>query len=185
MIIAVAGRRVDAPGATVRRFPAANVPTVRTRLKALFAERHARVVVASAACGADLLALDVAGELGLRRRIILPFPRDTFRAASVVDRPGDWGTLFDRICAEVQAHGDLVILPPPASESAGFIGASRAVVDEALALAAADGTSLPGGDAVLAVVVWDGAPRGPDDFTVPFLETAQERHVPIETVLTV
>jgi hypothetical protein len=53
-----------------------------------------RMVVASAACGSDLIALDVAGELGLERRVILPFEPNRFAETSVEDRPGEWRTLY-------------------------------------------------------------------------------------------
>ena len=69
-----------------------------------------QVVVSSAACGADLLALEQAGGLGLRRRVVIPFDRERFRAGSVVDRPGDWGGLYDSILDAVGAQGDLVVL---------------------------------------------------------------------------
>ena len=48
------------------------------------------VLVCSAACGADLIALQAAGRVSLRRRIVLPFEPSRFRDSSVVDRPGDW-----------------------------------------------------------------------------------------------
>jgi hypothetical protein len=36
--------------------------------------------------------LDEAVKLGLRRRIVLPFPVREFRAKSVTNRPGGWAT---------------------------------------------------------------------------------------------
>jgi hypothetical protein len=67
-VIALAGRRIDAPDAETPRFPLAAVPFVREQLDALFADRGATALVCSAACGADLVALDAATELGLRCR---------------------------------------------------------------------------------------------------------------------
>jgi hypothetical protein len=96
MVIALAGRRVDPPDADFVRFPLKNVLAVRLRIRDALTRHAATTVVASAACGSDLLALDEAGALGLRRRIVLPFDRARFRMTSVVDRPGDWGALFDR-----------------------------------------------------------------------------------------
>ena len=48
-------------------------------------------LIRSAACGADLLALDIAGEFGVERHVVLPFAVQAFRASSVTDRPGEWG----------------------------------------------------------------------------------------------
>src|SRR5690349_3650476 len=96
VVIALAGRRVDPPGADPRRFPLENVETVSKRIGQLFAERNAAALVSAAACGADLLALEVAKSRHMRRRVVLPFSRDVFRRTSVVDRPGDWGDRYDR-----------------------------------------------------------------------------------------
>ena len=42
---------------------------------------------------------DLTRDLGMPFRIVLPFDKKTFRETSVVDRPGDWGPRYDRICA--------------------------------------------------------------------------------------
>ena len=89
-VIALAGRRIDAADTNPPRFPLEAVPTVRRRLADLLAKERAVALVCSAACGADLMALEEAERLGLRRRIVLPFPPERFRKTSVIDRPGDW-----------------------------------------------------------------------------------------------
>src|SRR3954469_3337063 len=109
-VIALAGRRVDAAGTTPPRFPLENVPFVRQRLAEALVAEQAAALVCSAACGADLIALEEAERLGLRRRIILPFPPDRFRETSVIDRPGDWGRVFDRLIQAAAEAGDLVVL---------------------------------------------------------------------------
>ena len=108
--IALAGRRIDAPDAETPRFPLANVPLVRDRLRAFFVERGAGTLVCSAACGADLVALEAAESLGMRRRIVLPFDPARFRQTSVTDRPGDWGPTYDRLVETARREGDLVVL---------------------------------------------------------------------------
>ena len=127
MIIALAGRRVDAPEADTPRFPLAYVTAVRDRIKSLLVAQQARAVICSAACGADLLALEAAGELGLRRRIVLPFTRARFRETSVVDRPGDWGERFDAILDAVEASGDLVVLGYADGDEAAYRAANAAI----------------------------------------------------------
>src|SRR5579864_5088458 len=109
-VVALVGRRIDGADTFPPRFPRDAVPSVRRRLTDLFAREHAVVLVCSAACGSDLLALEQAELLGLRRRIILPFPPDRFRQTSVVDRPGDWGLMFDRLVAAAESAGDLIVL---------------------------------------------------------------------------
>jgi hypothetical protein len=83
------------------------VPAVRQRLVDMLAAERAAVLVCSAACGADLVALEAAERLGLRRRIVLPFAAERFRTTSVTDRPGDWGPLFDRMIAAAGAAGEM------------------------------------------------------------------------------
>jgi hypothetical protein len=62
----------------------------------------------------------VARRAGIRRRVILPFAVDRFRETSVVDRPGNWGPLFDGLVADAAAHGDLVILEAGEGDQASF-----------------------------------------------------------------
>src|SRR3984957_6214255 len=127
-VIALAGRRIDAPDTDPPRFPLQNVPIVRRRLAALFSAEHAEALVCSAACGADLVALEEAERLGLRRRIVLPFPPERFRETSVTDRPGDWGPVFDRLVAAAEAAGDLVILQSTGDDNdAAYAAAVQAI----------------------------------------------------------
>lgn len=181
MIITLAGRRIDAPGAATTRFPLANSGLVGQRIRQLLSERRATALVSSAACGADLLALEAAGQLGIRRRVILSFAPDRFRQTSVADRPGDWEGLYDRIIAEVQAAGDLVLLNEAKDDEAAFLRANGAILDEAQQLAREAGTP---GDNLLAVLVWEGQPRGADDITAAFRTEARARAIPTIEILT-
>ena len=175
-VFALAGRRTDAPGADVRRFPVEEAAGVRSRLRGEMAAHHARALVCSAAAGADLLALEAAGELGLRRRVVLPFGRERFRETSVVDRPGDFGPVYDRVLDAVEAAGDLVVLEGAPTDEAAYAAANGAILDEAAALAAPDPP--------VAVMVWDGRSRGAGDSTVAFAEAARARGVTVLEVLT-
>ena len=79
MVIALAGRRIDAKGAETPRFPEANMPRVAAEIRATLLRNKAQAVVSAAACGTDLIALEAAKALGLRRRVVLPFSRARFR----------------------------------------------------------------------------------------------------------
>jgi hypothetical protein len=193
MIIALAGRRIDALDAQTPRFPLNNTTKVQKCISALFVEHKATALVCSGACGADLLALDAAGKLGLRRRIVLPFDCERFRKSSVTDRPGEWGDLFDRISREVKAAGDLVVLDNIGEEEEAYAAVNQAILDEAIALARQDdvndshaknnSSSLK--ERVLAVIVWDGAkPVKKEDLTAMFAQAAQERGLRIAEIPT-
>jgi hypothetical protein len=176
VVVAVAGRRIDAAGSP-ERFPLGNRVRVRDAIASILAARPVSALVSSASCGADLLALEAAGSLGIRRRVILPFSEERFRALSVMDRPGDWGPLFDRVMAETAACGDLVILECGEGDSA-YAMANRAILAEGEALAAdARATRV-------ALIAWDGAPRAGGDLTDHFRAEAAGRGWIVEEVPT-
>jgi len=177
-VAALAGRRIDAADAASPRFPLANVERVRERLQTLLRAEGSAALACSAACGADLIALDVAGTLGLRRRVVLPFRPEPFRETSVTDRPGDWGGLFDRIIGAVAATGDVVILGLDEGDDATYAAANDAILNEAEGLAGGDPSE------VVAVVVWEGASRGEGDLTEAFATAARARGHPVREVLT-
>ena len=70
-VIVEAGRRVDAPGAEAANFPSSNVGEVEQLIQHLLTREKPIAFVSSAACGADLLALDVAGDM---RRVFVGRP---------------------------------------------------------------------------------------------------------------
>jgi|HubBroStandDraft_2_1064218.scaffolds.fasta_scaffold58491_1 hypothetical protein len=177
MIIALAGRRVDAADEKQRRFPSENVDIVRERIHAMLLTQCAVALVGSAACGADLLALSEAGKLGLRRSVVLPFGRENFRTTSVTDRPGDWGALYDQQLNDVEKSGDLLVVHEKSDDKA-YAEANHAIVDKALSL----GQELR--DRVAAVLVWDGKSRGERDLTEEFGFYARGKSIPVIEVMT-
>jgi hypothetical protein len=177
MVIALAGRRVDAADAKEPRFPLQNLALVQRRVRAMLESHNAAAVVCAAACGADLVALSEAGSLGLRRRVVLPSDRHRFRETSVTDRPGDWGPLYDRILDEVDAAGDLLIVRQPSGDE-GYSAANLAILDEAISLAKI--LHMPTG----AALIWDGTSRGKGDITDEFGIEARKRGLPVVEVKT-
>jgi len=57
MVIALAGRRVDASDAAQKRFPAENASAVKQQIRDFLQSHDARALVCAAACGADILGL--------------------------------------------------------------------------------------------------------------------------------
>lgn len=176
-VVALAGRRVDAHNVRSIRFPPRNATLVEDKIRKFF-QKGVRVLVCSAACGADLLALGVAGELGIRRRIILPYTRALFRETSVVDRPGDWGERYDGILNQVERQGEVVILGCKQSDPDAYARTNTAIVDEAIQIAQQEGTVAQ------ALIVWNGKSRGSTDLTAQFVDHAREKGMPILEVLT-
>jgi hypothetical protein len=178
MIVSLAGRRVDAVEAEERRFPHENVQIVQQRIGTALEEQGATVMVSSAACGADLVALAEAGKRHLRRRVVLPFTREKFRTTSVTDRPGHWGALYERVLDEVERERDLLVLTA-ASEDEAYARTNHAIVDEALSI----GQEL--GESVVGMLVWEGKSRGPGDLTEEFGVYAKSKGIRIIEVRTI
>jgi hypothetical protein len=178
VVIAIAGRRIDALDASRARFPLANVAVVRRRIEDVFDRNSATMVVGSAACGADLLAMEAAGSRGMRRRVVLPFDPERFRTTSVTDRPGDWAAAYDRLLAELDRTGDVITLRELDKGDNAYATANHTILDEAGRLAGQQG------EEPLTVLIWDGARRGDVDLTAALGDEARRRGWRVEHIPT-
>jgi len=182
-VVALGGRRIDAEPTSTARFPFDQVDRVGMEIADRLRRTRAVALVCSAACGADLIALETAQQMGLPTRIVLPFSATRFRETSVVDRPHPefWGSMFDRATSAARAHGDLIELDAVEADDA-YSMANGVIIREARKLAGVKNQerSLR----LMALVVWEGASRGPDDNTNKFVQLAQESGFRIEQVLT-
>jgi predicted acylesterase/phospholipase RssA len=158
------------------RFPASENDRVERELRALYKSEAITEVVCSAARGADLLALKVARDLGLHRRIVLPFGAEEFRKTSVGGPPdGLWDALFSTMIEEARRSGDLIELPGSVEDKDGaYLVATEAI----FARARADCV----GDPPIVVLVWEGAVRGSDDLTAVLGERARSEGVPVANI---
>jgi hypothetical protein len=181
-VVALAGRRIDAPDVDRPRFSPRSVPVVRKRLAELLVREKALALVSSAACGSDLIGLEEAERIQIRRRIVLPFSRDKFRATSVVDRPGEWGSSFDHLVALAEEQRDLVIPERgEGDEDAAYAAVNKLILNEAKGLA----RTTPGGPhRLVAVIVWEGRPRPGNDLTDNFRTAAIEAGFTLHVILT-
>jgi len=193
VIVAFAGRRIDAPDATTPRFPLTYVGVVQHQIEELFRQEQVNRLICSAACGADLIALQVAQNLGIGYRIVLPFAAEQFRVTSVIDRPGtkewNWGALFDRVISVAQEKGELVVVETGEDRHAGYQAVNYAILDEAVQqgrMQAGPSTTESSQEVhhVQAVIVWDGHVRGPQDLTLHFAEEARGRGLVVKEILT-
>lgn len=172
-VIVAAGRRVDAPDATVARFPPQNVPVVRKRIQQALMNQKPIAIVSAAACGADLLLLDVALEMNVSRYIVLPSQAEKFRESSVTDRPGNWGDLY----SEALRSSKVEVLNVPEGQE-GYLETNLKLLDRAQALAKEERAILS------ALVIWNQESRGIDDVTAHFLDQAKRRKIPILEIST-
>lgn len=98
-VVAFAGHMIDAPGRAAPRFPAALAPVVDAALRAHLARLHRPIVYTSAACGADLIFIEAAREIGAEVNIVLPFDREDFVRTSVATGGNEWVNRFDAALA--------------------------------------------------------------------------------------
>jgi hypothetical protein len=173
-IVVLAGRRIDAPASSPPRFPLANRDLVRARITDRLRGLDAAALVASGACGGDLLGHEAAHALGIPGHLVLPFAPERFRETSVVDRPGRWGEVFDAVLRRAVEAGRLIVLEGAGEGGAAYAAAVEAVLDRAAALAAT--TSFP----VVALRVWDGVPRPGVDLTDALAVGARARGFEVE-----
>jgi len=153
------------------------VRETRRRIDDALVRHGAIALVTSAACGADLLALSSAADLRLRRRVVLPFAPELFRQTSVMDRPGEWGPVFDETMLQLQAAGDVLVLDGSPDDD-GYSAVGEAILGEVERLAGESG------DSPVAMVIWDGRLRPGVDQTARFRESARRRGFEIVDVPT-
>ena len=175
-VAALAGRRIDAPDADTARFPLHRRAAVMHDIADVLLRDGVHLLISSAACGADLAAIEAAIALGIHCGIVLPFARERFRATSVVDRPGEWGEVFDRALAYADAHGFVRELPPAGDDDNAYARVNESIIDEAQRAAA---PQRP-----FAIIVWDGRSRGSGDLTAHFQDRARRAGFEQRTVLT-
>ena len=173
MIATLAGRRVDAPDASQPRFPPENIDKVKEQLKAFFSENKIDWLVCSGACGADLIALEEAGRCHIRRKMVLPFNANIFRASSVVDRPGDWGEKFAAIYDRLKKESGVVILPYDADDDNVYVKTNYDILNIADELLQETGKVSE--EKKVAIIIWEGTPKNSDDTTDHFRMEAIER----------
>jgi hypothetical protein len=179
MIVALAGRRIDAENAEAKRFPLNAVSSVKEKLKNFFREKKVTHLVSSGACGADLIAHEAALEMGIVRTIILPFDPEVFRKTSVTDRPGNWGKIYDNLIADVVKSNHLVNLKYGEGDKGAYEKTNHEILNTIERLRNHGGK----GDAMV-LVVWEGKPRGEGDSTYGLLQEAKKRSLKTDEINT-
>ena len=97
-----------------------------------------------------------------------------FRSKSVVDRPGEWGKVYDKVLSRSQRLGSLTVLDEPRGDDLAYLNATQAIIRKA---ALSIGLHL-------AVVVWEGSSRGVGDATEEFRRLASIANFEEVTILT-
>jgi len=159
-IAALAGRRIDAPDAKDVRFPLDHIRDVELQLRKRFADDGVGLLICSAACGADLLALKAAADMGIDRVIVLPFGVEHFLQTSVLDRPGEWKGIYDQQINYARRKHHLIVLEGSENDASAYSAATGRIVAEA--------ARRTGSARGLAYMVWEGKARLDHDETADF-----------------
>ena len=96
-VLVFTGHMVDRAGREAPRFPADLESVVRPAIGAAIAAKRPLAAYGSAACGADILCLELVREFGGEIHVVLPFPPEDFRRTSVDIAAGEWGARFDSL----------------------------------------------------------------------------------------
>jgi hypothetical protein len=178
MIVALAGRRIDEDGASYQRFPLQAVPRVQTKIRKFFTDHGVTHVVSSGACGTDLLAQEIASELGIERTVILPCDAAAFRKTSVIDRPGEWGVKYDRLLKELDAS-HLIDLGYSPGDNVAYEKTNLKI------LSTSEGLSrFPDKHDVVILIVWEGKPKNDADLTYDLKKQALKNGLRTEEINT-
>jgi hypothetical protein len=171
-VIAFVGHMIDSPG-RAPRFPAALAPAVGMAIRSQLARLHKPIVYTSAACGADLLLIEAALDMGAEVNIVLPFDRQDFVRTSVAVGGEAWSGRFDNameratrvIFATEEAHlGDDSLFEHAAMLLEGFAILRASQLETTPWLLCVIDAAAPGrqGGALASVERWRqhvGAPR--------------------------
>jgi len=183
MIVAFAGRRIDANDAERPVFPLALADSVKAKLIYALRSANAVHIVTSGACGTDLLAMQAAETLQIPKTMILPFKAEIFKLTSVTDRPGDWGPIFDKLVAELRQSESLVELNFDKEDPDAYTETNFHILDQAKKLAAKNEQETHADRMLMAMIVWEGKPKSSGDTTHHFMQEAQKRNFIIKEVL--
>ena len=93
-VLVLAGHQVEGTERGAARVPANLESAAREAIRAPLAAARPLAAYGAAACGADILGLELVRALGGEIHVVLPFPPADFRRT--ID-DGDWGARFDRL----------------------------------------------------------------------------------------
>jgi class 3 adenylate cyclase len=153
-VLVFTGHMIDAPGRAAPRFPPHMAEEVRSRIRSKIERLRPAAAYGSAACGADILCLEVVKEFGGELHIVLPFPAEQFRSESVeFCVQSGWGERFQRLLDDASEVMVISEKPPPSCAST-FEYANLVMTGLARLRSQVLDTELHG------LAIWDGSIAG-------------------------
>jgi hypothetical protein len=175
-VVVYTGHMIDTPGRTRRRFAPEMEAAVQAEIRQRMQQLAPVAAYGSAACGADILCLESALELGAELHIVLPFPVESFLATSVELRKGGrWGERFRHLLTN--ASEVLVISEhPPDGDVSAYEYTNLIIAGLAKLRAQMLDTRLQG------LAVWDGSDTGDRGGTASVVKLWRDSGVPVDHV---
>ena len=165
-VVALAGRRIDLPDAQVPRFPLGNVQEVGQRIYEALCEMHAVALSVRPLAALISLLWSKPSSLVCGDASYCPSRPDDSGKPRSLTVPAAGVRSDDQQVAATAAAGDLLVLDAATGGDAAYAAANEAIVREAQALAR---TAQPDGPhRLIAILVWEGAPRPGSDATARF-----------------
>lgn len=166
-VVAFTGHRIDGPDRLTPRFPEAEAPRIKERIREAITRAWVGFGYAGAANGADILFLECMQEAGLETYVHLPLPEEEFLRASVLPSGSpEWAERFHAVTARATEY--------TCATQTGT-GALPFDYGNRLMLGAAGRHARQLGANLRLLTVWDGRPgeRG-DGGTGDCVQTARE-----------
>ena len=145
------------------------------RVRGALKKLGATTLVASAACGSDLLALAAARDSDVRSWRVHSYHdrEDWFLVDSVIDRPGAWANLYQYVVHAARNDGNLIILGEPRGSDDSYRAANDTILIEAQRLARLSRPENPA-CALGGLIIWEGESRGPEDVTADMRQRLED-----------
>jgi class 3 adenylate cyclase/tetratricopeptide (TPR) repeat protein len=174
-IIAFTGHMIDSPGRKTPRFPAGLEHRVRDALSAALDKFNPGIGYSSAACGSDILFLELMQERKAETNVVLPFEYDDFLNVSVSFAGEQWKTraqsVLERSSQRVQATEGKYL-----GDDLLFDYANHVIMGKALLR-----SSVLETDPVL-LAVWDPGSKAATGGTSDFVRTWESKHLPVHII---
>jgi len=153
-VVVVTGHMIDAPDRATPRFPPALLDHVDRQIRRRLQQGGVLHAFGSAACGADLLFLRAALDLGAKVHIVLPFNREEFARTSVDFAGEPWVTWYRELVSARNPRVSLsqLAVKPSMNAARDFDYANRVLYGLARGKASEFNTDL------VAMAVWNGQP---------------------------
>lgn len=174
-IIAFTGHMVDSPGRKVPRFPPALEERVKDVIRSALDYFDPGIGYSSAACGSDILFLELMQERKAETNVVLPFELEEFIKVSVNFAGDQWQTRADQVLARctqrVQATEGKYL-----GDDLLFDYANHVIMGKALLR-----SSMLETDPVL-VAVWDPKSSAATGGTSDFVQTWESKNLPMHII---